>query len=122
MVGTKIFSTITPISTFIPYVVINYPLLTSISQELRKSANSLAAQAKEVGFSQTCTEVRGLPELNILSTGMHPAVPLQRHATEHKVSIALQQEMDKEERYAAILYGTHASAHKEAEFIHTELA
>ena len=30
--------------------------------------------------------------------------------------------MDKEESYAAILYGTHASAHKEAEFIHTELS
>ena len=30
--------------------------------------------------------------------------------------------MYKEESYAAILYGTHASAHKEAEFVHTELA
>ena len=30
--------------------------------------------------------------------------------------------MDKEEREASIRYGTHTSANKEAEFIHTELA
>ena len=30
--------------------------------------------------------------------------------------------MDEEDRDASILYGTHTSARKEAEFIHTELA
>ena len=40
----KIFSTLTPISTFTPYVDINHPLLTSIPQELSKLLHSLAAR------------------------------------------------------------------------------
>ena len=58
----------------------------------------------------------------MIPTETHPAAPLICHAAEHGVPIALLQGMDKDERDAAILYGTHASARKEAEFIHTELA
>ena len=117
--GPKIFSTLTLISTFTPYVKNNHPLLTSIPQELGKLDNSLAEQAKEVGFSQTCTEVQGPPDLDMLPTGAHPAAPLIRHADYHGVPIALSRGMDKEERDTSILYGTHTSACKEAEFTHT---
>ena len=52
----------------------------------------------------------------------HPAAPLFCHAVEHGIPIALPRGMDKEERDATICCGPHASAIKEAEFIHAELA
>ena len=91
-------------------------------EELGKLANFLGAREKEVGFSQTCTEVRGSPDLDMLPTGAHPAAPLLRHAAEHGVPIAFPRGMYEEERDDAILYGMHASARKEAEFIHMNLA
>ena len=112
--GPKIFSTLTSISTLTPYVSINHPLLTSILQELDKLANSLAAWAKEVGFFQTCTEVQGPPDLDMIQTGAQPAYPLLRHAVEHGVHIALPRGMNEEESDAAIIYGMHTSACKEA--------
>ena len=51
--GTKIFSTLTPILMYNPYVEIYHPLLTSISQKLGKLANSLMGRVRAVGFSQT---------------------------------------------------------------------
>ena len=81
---------------FTPYVEINHPLLTSIPQELGKLANSLAARAKEVGCSQTWTEVQEPPELDMLPTVDYPAAPLLLHAAEHRVPIALPQGMDEE--------------------------
>ena len=120
MESPKIFSTLIPISTFTLYKAINRPLLTSILQDLGKLENSLAARAKEVGFFQTRTEVRGPPDLDTLPTGSHLAAPLLCHAAEHGVPIALPRVINKEERDAAILYGTHTSSHKEADFIHTE--
>ena len=48
--------------------------------------------------------------------------PLLLHAKEYGVPINLSRGMYEENRDAAILYGTHASARNKAEFIHTELA
>ena len=48
--------------------------------------------------------------------------PLLLHAVEHGVHIALPRVMDKEDRDATIRCGTHASASKEAGFIHAKLA
>ena len=47
--------------------------------------------------------------------------PLLSHAAEHGIPISLSLRMDKEEREAAIRYGTQASANNEEEFIHLEL-
>ena len=66
--------------------------------------------------------MRGSSELDTIPAGAHPLAPLLHHASEHGVPIALPRGMDEEERGAAICYGTHASASKEAEFIHAELA
>ena len=60
--------------------------------------------------------------MDMLPTGAHPEALLLRHVAEHGVLIALPRGMDEEERDSAILYGTHTSDCKEAEFIHTELA
>ena len=48
--------------------------------------------------------------------------PLLLHAAEHGVPITLPLGMDEEDRDATIRCGTHASASKEADFIHAELA
>ena len=93
-----------------PYVAIYHPLLTAIPQELGKLDHILAAQAKEVGLFQTCTEVRGPQELETLPAEAHTSEPLLRHAAEHGVPISIPRGMDKEEIEAAICYGTHASA------------
>ena len=58
----------------------------------------------------------------MLPAGAHLEEPLIRHAAEHRVPIAFPQGMDEEERDAVTFYGTHTSARKEAEFIHTESA
>ena len=93
--GPKIFSTLTPIYKFTSYVAINHPLLTPMPQELCKLTNILAVRAREVDFFQTCTEVRGPPELDTLPSGAHPEAPLLRHAAEYGFPIALPQGMDK---------------------------
>ena len=112
--GPKILSNLTPIFTSTPYVAINHPLLTQIPQELDKLANSLAVRAREVGFFQTCTEVRRPPELDTLPVGAHPAAPLLRHEEQHGVHITLPRGMYKEERDTSIRYGMHASSSKGA--------
>ena len=58
----------------------------------------------------------------MLQEGAHPAAPLLRHVVDHGVSIALSWGVEKEEKEAALGYGTHTSALKGAEFIHNELA
>ena len=72
-------------------------------------------------FFQTCKDVCEPPELETLPAGAHPSAPLFCDAADHGVPIALLLRMDEEEREAAIRYGTHASANKEAEFINVEL-
>ena len=44
------------------------------------------------------------------------------HAAEHGVPIALTRGINEEGKYASILYGTYASANKEANLINTELS
>ena len=70
---------------------------------------------------QTCTEVSRPPDLETLPSGAHLEAQLLCHAEKHGVPIALTRIMDKEEKEASILYGTYASANKEAECINTEL-
>ena len=96
------------ISTVNPYLEINHPLLTYIPQELVKLANILAARAKEVNFSQTCTEVRGIPELDMLLTGAYTAAPLLHHTAEHVLPISLPRIMYEYERGAAQGGGVHS--------------
>ena len=52
----------------------------------------------------------------------YPAAPLLCHTAEHGVPIALPGGMDKEEKEAALRCGTHVSALKEADLIHTKMA
>ena len=94
--GPKIFSTHTPISTFNPNVAVNHPLPTSIQKELGYLSNHLAARAKNVRFSNTCTEKRGPPKLYILQIGAHPETLLLHNAAEQRVSISLHQGIDNE--------------------------
>ena len=58
----------------------------------------------------------------MLPAGAHPANSLLRQAAEHGVPISLPRVTEEEERDTAIRCGTHASASKEAELIHAELA
>ena len=119
---TKLFILLTHIPTSTSYVEIHHPLFTPIPQELGKLSNSLAAQAKEVDFFRTRTEVCGQPELATFPEGAHPASSLLRHAAEHGIPIALTQVMEKEKKEAAICCGNHTSTIKEAESIHAELS
>ena len=76
---------------------------------------------KRGGIFQTCTELRGPPELAMLPEGAHLAAPLIRHTVEHGVPITLLLGMDKEEKEVAIRYGTYASSNKKSKFINSDL-
>ena len=89
--------------------------------ELGKSAQVLAQRAERAGFFQTCVEARGPHELKALPAGSHPAVDLINHTRQHGVPIAMPRRTAAEERVKAVAYGTYASAHKERDFLRTEL-
>ena len=57
--GPKIFKSIHKFSMPTTYVDNHHPLLISIPQELGKLSNSLAAQAKEVGFFKLAQKCSG---------------------------------------------------------------
>ena len=119
--GPKILSNFTHIYTSTPYVAINHPLLTSNPQELSKLSNSLAARARDVVFSKmhrsVWAPITGYAPSRSASRGPTP-LPCIRSRSPY----CLSNRNGEKERNSTILYGTHASARNEADFIHAELA
>ena len=63
----------------------------------------------------------GAPIIRPLPNQEHPDAPILNHTAKHDVLIYLPQGMYLSDHRAALLYGTHASATKEAELVYKDI-
>ena len=97
------------------------PLPQSLPPNLGKLARSIATREKTVGFLQACIETRPPPKNRHLPKSNHLADPLIKNTASQGVPIHTPRGMTRSEKKAAPCYGAHASAPKQAVFVHQEL-
>ena len=74
------------------------------------------------GFFQMYVDVPRQPELSMLGENVQPAAPMLCHVATHDAAVSTPAAQSTVELEAAVAYGCHGSALKEALFVHSKVA